>query len=346
MKLSARFFTRCAVITILLFSITGCLVDRYQIRDGMRNPVFLPMINNNYKGHLFWYYNRDSNGKVRKSDNNKKVIFDKNRDTIIFVHGWQGNGSLGWTQHSLVSGPMRMLGPVTAMISMMYNVPGRGATMPDVKRRTDDYNIAIFDWQSYNNIDGDSETSQNLTILESNLKNPPDNWPDIPENLAQELELFINETGYNRQVILVAHSFGNQVVTRAYNKLSEKAKARVRLIAYLDPFTTNYFDYMGAKMSTDYHWITGATSSWIKDDLTEIMKDSDMIRKTVLIYSSDIGKAWDEYFASPLEIRSYDDEYEELKLWQNYGWKTMKKHEDIVGNVFYYKKFDQILGIY
>jgi pimeloyl-ACP methyl ester carboxylesterase len=346
MKKSGELFSRIIASLLLALFLVSCVVDRFQIVDGSRNPVFIPMVWNNNKGHLFWYYNTDVKGKILKSKNNKKVIFDKGRDTMIFVHGWQGNGSLGWTQHSIMTGPMRFLGPVAALISIMYNVPGRGATMPDVQSRLSEYNVAIFDWQQYNNTAGDYETSQNLSQLEQNLKEPPKNWPDIPENLAEEIELIIAETGYDRQIILTAHSFGNQVVTRAYNMLSEQAKARIKVVVFLDPFTTNYFDYMNKKVAADYHWLTGATTPWIKDDLTQVLKKSEIIEKTVLVYSSDIGKAWDVYFAKPLNIRSYDDNFVEYRLWQNYGWRTVKKHDDVIDSVWTKKKFDQKLGIY
>ncbi|HPO51182.1 MAG TPA: hypothetical protein PLO89_12720, partial [Spirochaetota bacterium] len=122
------------------------------------------------KDIFFWYTQKDKKGRPLKDKDNKPKLFDKEKDTIIFVHGWQGVGIYGWTTHSIMTNPSFFLGPIPVLVSLMYNIPTGGAGIPNFKKQLNKYNVAVFDWQEFNNIAENYETSQNLSRLESNLK--------------------------------------------------------------------------------------------------------------------------------------------------------------------------------
>jgi pimeloyl-ACP methyl ester carboxylesterase len=334
------------IILILLIPIllTGCVSDIYQIRKGERKQVFIPSYLNNSKGHLFWYAVKDQNGKFVR-DNNKRVLFDKNRNTIIYVHGWQGVGVLGWTNHSLTTRAPLFALPVTALISMMYNVPSNGATFPSHKERITEFNFANFDWQLYNNTESQYENSEDLATLEEYLKKNPYDWPLIPKNLADEIELFVKKTGYEKEIILAAHSIGNQVVLRAYKLLSDETRKKISKIVFLDPFTSDHFDYMNIKTSKDLKWLTGFKNPTIKNELNSLIQSSDIKEKLSVIISTDIGESWVYYFAKPNDLIVIDKDQQQIKLDALYGSRSKKYHELILDWFFSEKRYDKDIGL-
>ncbi|OHD12595.1 MAG: hypothetical protein A2086_16055 [Spirochaetes bacterium GWD1_27_9] len=331
------------LIFLIFFLFIGCLSDRYEIKDGKREPVLLREFDDNAKGHLFWSSLKDQNGKYIK-ENKKEILFDSTRDTFIYVHGWQGVGYFGWTTHSIMTGPGFFLGPIAIMISMMYNVPGGGAMIAEFKKRQADFNTSVFDWQEYNSIADDYETSQNLPLLEKNLKENPKDWPLLPKNLSDEIELFVTETNYQKDIYLVCHSLGNQVVIRAYNMMPKKVQERIKLIVLLDPFTTNYYNYMSKKLNVDTDWIAGSTNGWVKDELIDLIKKNELKDKLVVIPSSDIGKNWVDDIATPLELKVIDNT-KEVPVDGFYALRTKILHDKIVDKFFIEGKFDEELGI-
>ncbi|HOV13632.1 MAG TPA: hypothetical protein PK771_05060 [Spirochaetota bacterium] len=328
-------------ILLVVFSIifTSCLFDQYAIKDGKREPKFIPFLFNNFKGHLFWYSHKDKKGRTIRNEKGNPIIFKNDRDSIIYVHGWQGVGIYGWTTHKIMTEPSFLLGPIPVIISLMYNIPNGGAAIPDCKKQLNNYNVAIFDWQEFNNIAENYETSENLPRLEKNLKEPPKDWPNIPENLKNEIEFLIEKNNYSEKIILVAHSIGSQVTLRAYNMLNKKYKNMISKIYFLDPFTTNHFDFMNEKLNMgDNHWITGNTSSWIKDDITNLLTD-DVKSKLTVIISTDIGKSWVKNFANPLNIKTIEDDYKNYPFDGLYAWRTITKHDEVINWFFDKNKY-------
>jgi len=331
------------ILSVLL--LTGCLFDRYQIKEGERKPEFIPVLFNNNKGHLFWFNLKDEDGKYIIDDNKRKVMFDEERDTIIYVHGWQGVGLLGWTRHTLVTEKPLIAMPFTAIISMMYNVPGLGAAFPTIKQRITDFNFAIFDWQLYNNIASEYENTENLAELEDNLRDNPKDWPLIPENLAKELEFFVKKTNYTKNIILTAHSLGSQVVLRAYEMLSQDVRDKIKLVVFLDPFSSNHFEYMYDKLDKNYKWLTGATNPRVKRELNNLIQNNDIKAKLYVIISTDIGASWVYNFAKPNDLPVIDKDFQDIKFNASYGRLVKKYHEDILDWFFSEKKYDKEVGI-
>lgn len=326
-------------LLFVLFLFPSCLIDQYAIKDGKREPLFIPQFYNNYKGHLFWYTQKDLKGKNLKDEKGKPVIFDKEKETIIFVHGWQGVGIYGWTTHSIMTGPSFFFGPLAILVSWMYNIPTGGAGIPDFKNQLNKYNVATYDWQKFNNIAENYETSQNLSELESNIKKNPVDWINIPEQLRDEIKIMVDNTKYDKKIILVAHSIGTQVTLRAYNMLEPEYKNRISKIFFLDPFTTNHFDYMNEKVGGDNHWMTGNTSKWIKEDITNLL-DDDVKSKLTVIISTDIGKSWVKNFASPLGIKTIEKDFKDFPIDGLYAWRTIRFHDKVMDWFFLDNKYN------
>jgi pimeloyl-ACP methyl ester carboxylesterase len=332
-----------ALMIIFIFLISGCITDRYTIKDNNRSEVFIPETRDNYSAHLFWYYNRDENGKFIKV-NNKKLLFDSKRDTFIFIHGWRGVGNLGWTNHSVMNGPAMIFPPAAMLISFLYNIPDNGAVFPDEKETIKNYNYAVFDWQKYNSIEFDFETSENLPILENNLKTSAIDRPLIPENLAKEIELFVTKTNYEKNIILAAHSLGNQVVLRAYDMLSDNVKEKVKSVILLDPFTTNYYQYLFDKVHANFEWLSGHVNPDIKNDLTTLIEKSGIKEKLYVIVATDVGKSWAENIAYPLNIVTIENKYKELPLDSSYPYKVKKAHNGVVDKFFFDMEYNDIFN--
>ncbi len=336
---------RKLIVLIVAFAImTGCKLDIYQIKDGKRNEKFIPEVFNNNNGHLFWCDQKDEKGRNLKNDTKQNIIFDYDKDTIIFVHGWQGVGFLGWLNHSIVNGPGVIFAPISGLISFMYNLPNNGASFPDFKKKQQTHNVASFDWQNYNNTAKEHENSEDLLYLEENLKKPPFTWPSIPKNLTDEIELLVNNTKYKGTIYIVAHSIGNQVVIRSYSMLSDKAKERVKNVVLLDPFTTVHYQYMSTRVKGDHTWLTGLTSSWIKEDLTSLLQSSGIIEKTIVIPSSDIGVSWVENFAKPLNITVINEYKKEIPVDFSYAGTTKKLHNNVLDWFFLDERYDGRMG--
>ncbi|HOJ64122.1 MAG TPA: hypothetical protein PLE45_06845 [Spirochaetota bacterium] len=328
-----------------LFILTACISDKYQIKNGERNPVFISEFDNNYNGHLFWFAHKDEKGRYLKDTNNKKILFDPEKDTMIFVHGWQGIGIFGWMEHSILENKGVITGPIFAIISLLYNTPTYGATFPNFEKMESSYNYAIFDWQNYNNITKEHENSENLMILEQYLKNPPKKWPSIPKNFSDEIELLSSFIEPDRNIYIVAHSLGSQVVIMGYNMLSEETKRKIKLVVFLDPFTTEHYNYIAKKTGGDIHWLTGLTNQEVKEDLTKILESSGLKDKLIVISSTDIGKSWVEIFAKPLDIRVIEDDYKDLPFDIFYASKSKKYHDEILKWFFWDKKYNKILNL-
>ncbi|MBP7551994.1 MAG: hypothetical protein KA885_01105 [Spirochaetes bacterium] len=329
-------------ITLLLIN---CSFDKYQIKENNRDPVFISEFNNNYNGHLFWYKQKNDKGRYIKDETGKYRLFDPNKNTIIYIHGWQGVGVFGWLDHSMTEGAGFLIAPITAFISLMYNIPNNGASFPDFKKQLNKYNVAIFDWQNYNNIAKEHENSENLTYIEEYLRQNPIDWPSIPKNLCDELELLVSTDEDGGDIYIAAHSLGNQAIVRAYSMLSDKAKERIKLIALLDPFTTDHYDYMCKVVPGDHHWLTGLTTPWLKEDLTNVIKSSGIIEKLVVIPSSDIGASWVANYAEPLGIKVINEYPEHLPFDGLYAYKTKTLHNKPLDWFFLEEKYNDQLDI-
>jgi pimeloyl-ACP methyl ester carboxylesterase len=224
----------------------------------------------------------------------------------------------------------------------MYNLPDNGAIFPNEKKTVKDFNFAIFDWQNYNSIDFDFETSENLPLLENYLKSGYKNRPMMPQNLRDELILFVNKSDYRKDITIVAHSIGNQVIIRAYNMLPENIKERIKYIVLLDPFTTNYYDYIFKKAHANYKWLSGSTNPDIKNDLTKLLAEGDINGKLYVIVTTDIGKSWYENFSLPFNIITIEDNYQDIPLNSKFPYKIKKYHNGTVNDYFYEGKYDGI----
>ena len=333
------------VIMLCATILFGCAYDKYRITDNGREPVFISEFHNNYNGHLFWYKQKNDKGRYIKDETGKYRLFDPNKNTIIYIHGWQGVGIFGWLDHSMTEDAGFLIAPITAFISLMYNVPNNGASFPDFKNQLNKYNVAVFDWQNYNNIAKEHENSENLAYLEEYLKKNPIDWPSIPKNLADELELLTEKDDSGRDIYIVAHSLGNQVIIRAYSELSDKAKERIKLIALLDPFTTDHYDYMSKVVPGDHHWLTGLTTPWLKEDLTGVIKSCGIVDKLVVIPSSDIGASWVANYAEPLGIKVINEYPKQIPFNGLYAYKTKTLHNKPLDWFFLEEKYNEELSI-
>lgn len=329
----------------LFILLLNCISDKYEIKDNKRDPIFIEEFYNNYNCHLFWFPQKDNKGKFIKDKDNKKLLFDSKKDTMIFIHGWQGVGMFGWMEHSILENRGPITVPIIAIISLLYNIPSYGAALPNFEKMPSGYNFAIFDWQNYNNITKEHENSENLAILEQYLRKNPEKWPSIPENLAKEIELISPYIEPEKYIYLISHSIGNQVVIRAYDLLSFDTKRKIKLLILLDPFITEYYNYLGKKVGTDPHWITGLTSKWLKEDLMRLIERGGLKEKIVVIPTTDIGKSWTDSIAIPLNIKVIDNDYKNFPLNLFYASKTKKYHDEIIKWFFWDKKYYQELGI-
>lgn len=186
---------------------------------------------------VYWY---DGGEYVRSSDGMSKDLFDPDKPTLIFAHGWepdQENSSNGLVED---------------LITHADTVKKTGARVENYadKLKEQGYNVALLGWFSY---------ATNLGDLFRYIWVDFDGGNALSVRFAQELAAVMGED-YSKDIKMVGHSYGSQLAVATVYQLTKFKENRLINNAHLIPTRITLADpYLG---------FTSLITGW-KDELSK-----------------------------------------------------------------------------